>query len=189
MDIAATNGVMRALHEGPFPLTNPILEVGRNLGIEPAGQPPPNAPELYIAVDENGVTVHGTPTDHGNHLEEDYLISVTISRRLGAIPRDRRQQAYQLTRRSLSPVEQQIKQAIHAKQEVRIFANEFADSMDNHTGQFQTPLFFRGRSPTEFKSAMEWSGEVGNDDSGWAVRRLNFVGLRFVVPSDKIYIA
>lgn len=187
MDIAATNGTMRALHDGPFAFTNPILEVGRNLGVEPDGQPPPNAPDLYIAVDENGITVEGNPADHDDHLGELYMISVTINRRLGPVPSDRVQQAYQLTKRSISPVEQQVKQAIHAKQEVRIFANEFADDLDNHSGEFQTPLFFQGRQKTMLKMA-DWSSEVLGSVPGWAVRRLDFVGLRFVTPSDKIYI-
>lgn len=189
MDIAATNGVLTSLRTGGRSFAHPVLNY-KNSGIEPEGRPPPRAPSIYVSVDEGGVQVNGRPSDHDDHIEELHTIIVYINRRLQQTAPDRIQDAYEKLTRGMWVLERQVLHAIHGQQEVRTGANTYAEGLnltpEDVTGQFQTPLFYTGRSKTLIKNS-DWSGEEANDKfAGWIVREMRFVGLLTITPSTGV---
>lgn len=187
-DIAIIDAVLDQLRTGMKRLTNPIL-TRENSGFEPAGSPPPNAPTLYISVDENGVTNPAAPQQ--DHLKERHRITVYINRRTGGVAPDRYSSIYRKLNSGLTAIERKIIAAIHGNWEILTRANELLGELveDGEAGQpFSSALWYTGRPKTKPRGA-EWSGETTSDGRkpiGWIVRELEFVGFDRVTPNESI---
>lgn len=147
-----------------------------NSGIQPQGHPPPIAPQLYISIDEAGVTNPSDPKQ--DHLKEVHSLSIFISRRTGGVSEDRLRTVYEKLKTGLSIVERQVIAAIHANHELRVLAGELlqAEHHDETVQEFSTPLWYTGQKQTSGRS-FEWSNEPpGKNPIGWIVRELGFQG-------------
>lgn len=185
-EVAIVDAVLNELRDGNRKLSNPALS-RENSGWEPEGSPPPIAPQLYISVDESGVTNPGTPQQ--DHLKEQYRISVFINRRTGEVSADRYSDIYRKLNNGLTAIERKIVRALHGNWEVMTAANALLTQYaggDSVQG-FQQPLWYTGRPKTKPRGA-DWSGETIADGTlvSWVVRELTFVGFLRVTPNDEI---
>lgn len=184
-EVVIIDAVLAELRDGVRKLQTPKLD-RTNSGFEPAGAPPPNAGDLYISVDENGVQNPAEPAQ--DHLKERYRISIYINRRTGAVAPDRYSSIYSKYLLGLTPIERAIVAAIHGNWDIRVAANARLVELANGeaVNEFLTPLWYTGRPKTTPRGA-EWSGEqAGQTPVGWIVRELNFVGFDRVQPLSSI---
>lgn len=184
-ELAIINAVLAELRDGAKRINSPKLD-RMNSGFEPAGQPPPAAGDLYIAVDEDGVQNPKDPAQ--DHLKERYRIKVFINRRTGATAPDRYSTIYSRFSGGLLVIERAIVAAIHGNWDIRVAANALLVEAANGSAvnEFLTPLWYTGRPRTTPRGA-EWSGETsGQNPVGWIVRELNFVGCDRVQPLSSI---
>lgn len=169
-DAAAMKTVLEHLRQH---VTDPLLTY-RNSGIQPGGHPPPRSPELYVAVDEEGIVNEARPEQ--DHLKERIRIAVWISTRAGRKPTDRRGDIYLETVAALAPTERQVIASLHGQ--VALIAAMNANLASGEQG-VQEGLWYTGRSQTAIKDA-GWSHEEGGEVVGWISRRLQFIGFRRV---------
>lgn len=152
--------------------TNPVL-TSLNCAVQFEGHPPPVAGTCYVSVDEGGVT---TPADAQQfELSERYDVFVWISVRIAETPGDRSRNLISRLKESLQKMERKAISLIHGQQSIRQAANVLLADRSAGTGEFQTPLYYSGRSATEQKGP-GWSLQDGDDQAGWLVRRLVFRG-------------
>lgn len=161
--------------------TGKSLIVGKNIGVEPGGKPPPKSGRFYISIDEEGVQNEGS-------VEQDFLrermnIAVWVSIRSGQKAPDRTGEIYLDSMSGFGPFERQIRRLLHGDQVLRNNINELLTGGDQNIQGVQEPCWWQGRATTA-KTAAEWSSETGTNVVGWLVRKLRFVGFRRVTPRD-----
>lgn len=173
-EVAIIDAVLAELRTGAKAVTNPALTV-HNSEWQPDGKPPPNSPDLYVSVDEDGMMSGGDAAQ--GELKEVAKINVWISIRAGSIAPDRRAEIMRRNSQPLSAMERKIIDAIHGNQTIRAAANASLAAGD---AIFHNPLYYAGRVKTEIKDS-SWASEGDNTEvSGWVVRRLPFIGMRRV---------
>lgn len=176
-ETAAMNAVVQVIREAARSDV-----VNKNCGVQPGGNPPPVAGELYISVDEGGVTNPDPPGQ--DHVTEELRITVWISIRIGVVPLDRRANAYFGAINALSPIDRQIVAGLHGNWNLRLIANSKLGANDADVQEFQDTLWFRGREKTRIETG-DWSHQP-DTKVGWIVRPLNFSGFRRVQRNDSI---
>ena len=175
-DVAAMEAVAQVIREAARSDV-----VNKNCGVQPGGNPPPVAGDLYISIDEGGAS---NPDAVGqDHLTEELRITVWISVRLGVLPVDRRSSAYFGAINAISPIDRQIIAGLHGNWNLRTIANAKLGANDIDTQEFQDTLWYRGREKTRIEDG-SWSHQT--DKIGWLVRPLNFSGFRRVQRNDSI---
>ena len=167
---AAMLVVLHELRDGSRRVTDPPLTEA-NSGIQPLGQAIGAAGEFWVAVDEGGESVDGSPRQ--DHLKTTLTIEVTISRRLRQMPRDRAAANYLQRRRGLAHLQLQIIRALHGNFKL---LTEINKSTPSTASPFEEPLWFAGAGKTRVESGL-WSAE-DSQGPAWYVRTLRFVGLR-----------
>lgn len=166
------DAVVAQMISGTYAFTNPVL-TSATCEVQFEGHPPPVAGTAYVSVDEGGVSSAGESQQF--ELAELHTVFVWCSVRISDTPIDRSRNLVARLRESLQKLERQAIKAIHGRQEVRAAANALLASRTAGTGDFQTPLYYAGRSATEHKGP-NWSNEDGKEIAGWLVRRLVFRG-------------
>ena len=119
------------------------------------GQPKPMAGQEYFAIHPMGWTTVSGDWDLG----EQYEVAVTVTRRLGSTPQDRRGVALWLTLTTgLEPRIRQVITAIHHNQLVRIACNVFITG--GASGKLLTPPQFLRVEPPVVRDYNWFTAEV-----------------------------
>ena len=144
-------------------------------GIQPDGVPPDSADEFYLAVNEMGVT-----STAREHLLEEYEIEVSVWRRAGGYPADRRgdvqlsDDPYLAGILTLDDLERAVIRNLHGNyDDITVAANTAIGAGVGDGGDvFQLALYYAGRRGTEILQ----TGKEKHDPT-WFGRRLKFVGM------------
>lgn len=180
-DAAAMSAVLDTIRNGTKAVTNPPLTY-KNSGIEPGGKPPPRTGRIYVAVDEDSVMNEANPAQ--DHLKERMRIAIFVSMRTGRKAPDRTGDLYLETVAAFAPIERQIVAALHGQIEVMTALNAL---LEEDTQPVQEQLWYTGREKTKLETAT-WSSETidPRNVTGWAVRKLKFIGFRRVQDRNSI---
>jgi hypothetical protein len=146
--------------------------------IQPSGIPPEAAGEWYLAIDELGVA-----SEARDHLAEEFAIEVSIWRRLGQFPADRRgeallpESAYLAAMHTLDGLERRVILSLHGNfGELVSGANAAVGAGQPGGGDvFQLALYYEGRGRAETLPRT-----TGRQQPQWIGRRLKFRGMNRV---------
>lgn len=142
-----------------------------NCEITPGGRPHPRMGEVFVGIDGLGTTASGL-----QNLKEEFVVGVTITRRTGRHPADRRQGIYFGESWALTTLERQIVRAINWNETIRAAANSAGGLPNAGRGDaFQQPLHYNGQGPIEMKGP-EWVFATANTDETFVSRVLRFSG-------------
>lgn len=124
---------------------------------QPDGFPPPNAGQIYYAVDEYGWT-----NTADESLDEYCGVSVTITLRAGFAPKDRHAMAL---RRDLRRRRADVRRVIHNNYDLMNLANRKLEEHFKHpVNGFVEPLRFRSAGKPEIRGP-EWFSAEANPNA------------------------
>lgn len=176
--VAIIDAAIDALSNGSRKVTLMTMN-RRTIDFQPGGSPPPRSGQFYIALDDEGEDDEGLTE---GAMAERYKISVTISVRVGQQAQDQQDLIYRQVGKKLSMVAQQVKNCLHAQQDIRVAA---CANLPGGVAEFTEPLFFKTGGAVMLKGP-EWCGEVTDKTAGWAVKKLVFTGMRRIMYAGSI---
>lgn len=124
---------------------------GKVVGVQPDGRPPAKAGQWYYAVHGAGVS-----QDDQNSLSHDrrHAVTVTITRRVAEIPRDRRGERLTVADELLDLAEQ-VGDWLHMDYRSMNAANALIPGIDTTTNGFVEPLKLQSITPVQ-EVGSEW---------------------------------
>lgn len=153
--------------------------------IRPDGEPPQSAGELFVAVDELGVT-----STARSYIEEQFEVEVAVWRRAGQYPADRIGDAqlsddpYTAGLFTLDDLEREAIRRLHGNfTDVTAAVNTALGTGSGNAGDsFRLALYYEGRGRTEVLPPSRGAQQPAQ----WLGRRLRFVGMNRIQALDVI---